>query len=163
MADRAQQIANDVINGANAWRGTGAAAMLQRFNRIFATEFAGTYAAEGVLGMVDMPLWGSSSQTRADFGQRGFPQQFRDSTYRDDAADQTHHFAAYFSGGLAGQRAFTRSYEQWDRFVDRNPGDVALGRQSYALGRYLRRNPGQLSNVGNLIRDTICNGNAVPR
>ena len=162
MAERAQQIANDVINGANAWRGRGAAAILQRFNRIFATEFAGAYAAEGVLGMIDMPLWGSSSQTRADFGQRGFPQQFRDSVYTDDAADQTHHFAAFFSAGLAGHRVFANAYRAWDSLTESNPGDANLGRQSQLLGRYLRDNPNQLSNVGQLIRDTICNGNTVP-
>lgn len=73
MADRAQQITNDVINGADAWRGRGAAAMLQRFNRIFATEFAGAYAAEGTLGMADMPISSSSQQTRADFRETRLP------------------------------------------------------------------------------------------
>lgn len=158
MADRAQQIANDVINSANAWKGTGAAALLQRFNRIFTTEFAGAYAAEGVLGMVDMPMSSSSQQTRANFGQRGFPPQFRDEQYPEDDADQTHHFAAYFSAGMANHRLFPNVHRLFD-----GSGDSNLGRQAQLLGRYLRKNPGQLRNVGQLIRDTICSGGAVPK
>jgi len=44
-----------------------------------------------------------------------------------------------------------------------NMGDVRLSDQSRRLGDYLRRNPGQLGNVGQLISDTICNGGPVPK
>lgn len=134
-----------------------------RFNRIFATEFAGTYAAEETLGMADMPMSSSSQQTRADFGQRGFPQQFRGNQYPDDAADQTHHFAAYFSAGISNHRVFPNVHRFADRYWNGSTGDANLGRQSQLFGRYLRNNPGQLRNVGQLIRDTICNGGAIPR
>jgi hypothetical protein len=108
--------------------------------------------------MLDMPMWGSSDQVRANFGQRGFPQQFRDEQYPEDDADQTHHFAAYFSAGLAGHNLFPNAHRAFD-----GQGDANLGRQAQRLGRYLRNNPGQLSNVGQLIRDTICNAGPVPK
>lgn len=136
--------------------------MLQRFNRAFTREFTGTTAGEGTFGMIDMPIWGSSPQVRADFGQRGFPQQFRDNVYTEDDADQTHHFAAYFGGGMAGQNLLPNAHRFGD-WLQSNPGDANLGRQGQLLGRYLRNNPRQLGNVGQLIRDTICNGGAIPK
>ena len=90
-------------------------------------------------------------------GQSGFARQFWEGD--DPATDQVHHFGAYFSAGLAGHEVTVNVH----RALDDNPGDRNLGRQAQLLGRYLRHNPSQLRKVGQLIRDTICNGSAVPK
>ena len=101
--------------------------------------------------------WGSSNQQRANHGQRGFPTQYRDEQYTSDDDDQTHHFAAYFSAGLANHTVAPAIHKFFD-----GVGDRALGAQAQLLGQYLRNNPSRLKDVGQLIRDTICNAQPVP-
>jgi RHS repeat-associated protein len=154
MAKDAQRMANDAMDGRNNY------AALKHFNKSFSRKYTGKAIGDGPLGMADMAMGGSSDQKRADFGQRGFHPRFRDSVYTDDSDDQTHHFAAYFSGGISGHKNSLLIHRQFDRD---NPGDLALADQAEALGTYIRENPGELQNVGKHITETICEGKAVPQ
>jgi hypothetical protein len=159
MADDAQRIAgetrNDYPNATAAWA-------LQEFNKRYGQVTFGSYFAETPLGFLDTPSSGRNNVlgTRSYQGDSGFPEQFRDTL--NPGEDQVHHFGAFFSAGLAGHKLIPDQHRGDDREAG-NMGDVRLGDQSRRLGDYLRRNPGQLSNVGKLIKDVICGAGAVPK
>lgn len=71
-------------------------------------------------------------------------------------ADQTHHFAAYFSMGINQQIAARRYGEHYED----NQGDLNLGAAAYGIGNRLRgqRNGSMLRNIGIIIRRKICSG-----
>ena len=91
---------------------------------------------------------------------QGFPAQFWDS--KNPSEDQIHHFGAYCRAGIAGHK-FAADVHRADDRDNGNMGDVRLSDQARRLGDYLRRNPSQLDKIGQLIRDTICNGGPVPK
>lgn len=93
-------------------------------------------------------------------GASGFPRQFLDTA--DPTEDQVHHFGAYFSAGLAGHKQASDAHRRDDKAAG-NTGDVQLADQSHHLGKYFRAHPTQLSNVGDIIRRVICNGEEVPK
>jgi hypothetical protein len=158
MADDAQRIANEAINGANEWRGTGASAILKQFNKNFGRFTYGTYFGEGLFGGIDSPSsLRNSTGTKTYRGEGGFAPKFQ-----DGEGDQVHHFGAFFSAGLAGDKWMSDIHRADDRDAG-NMADVRLSDQARRLGNYLRRNPTQLKNVGKLIRDTICGEGEVPR
>jgi RHS repeat-associated protein len=155
-ADRiAQQVKNEFPGASAAWT-------LQQFNQRYGQITFGSYFGEGVLGWLGTPTWSGRDVTaNRDYrGDSGFPLVFQDSV--DAGSDQVHHFGAYFSAGLADHKFASGVHEAGDRRQG-NTGDVQLADQSYALGQYLRHNPTQLNNVGNLIRDAICDGKSVPK
>jgi hypothetical protein len=142
------------------WRGTSPAAILQRFNEAFGKFTFGTSIGEGALGSIDAPMRFHGSPTRSCEGQDGFASQFWEGS--DPTLDQVHHFGAFFSSGLSGGM-INRTLARIHRTLDDNDGDKQLGTQSRHLGDYLRANPSQLNRIGQLIRDTICNGQTVPK
>jgi hypothetical protein len=166
MADAAQRLANEART--QYPRATNSF-VLQQFNKTFGRFTYGTYVSEGVLGFIDSPQSGSSgppgrSMNRgALVGTSGFSGQFLDSL--NGREDQVHHFGVYFSGGIAGGWGNSRAldYHRRGDVRDQNWGDVNLGDRARDLGTYLRNNPGQLNQVGQLIRNSICNGNPVPK
>jgi hypothetical protein len=99
----------------------------------------------------------NSTGTKTYYGEDGFAPK-----YQDGEGDQVHHFGAYFSAGLARDRWMSDMHRN-DDLTDGNMADVRLADQSRLLGDYLRRNPNQLKNVGQLIRDTICGEGVVPQ
>src|SRR5437667_3909754 len=67
-------------------------------------------------------------------------------------ADQTHHFAAYFSLGINNvPAAFI-----YGVITEDNDGDLNLSRKAYAMGVGLRQNPNRLGYVGLYIKRNIC-------
>lgn len=92
------------------------------------------------------------------FGPGGFPDKFQD---KDRTLDQTHHFAAYLSAGINSRSVIAALHAADDRFGG-NFGDVNLGKAAFALGSYLRNNPGKIDEIGALIRSYICGGQTPP-
>jgi hypothetical protein len=164
LGDDAQSIANSLRNeypnARDSW-------LLQQFNKAIGLWTYGSYFAEGPLGGIDsyrVRNRGIShpSGSAPYSGQDGFAPQFWDTdpdprTLNNPATDQVHHFGAFFSAGLANHS------EALAHNANDNQGDVNLGNQAFALGGYLRRHPGELTNVASLIGDTICRGKSVPR
>lgn len=166
MADDAQRVADATRNqypkATPSW-------LLQQFNEVYGRRTYGTAVGEGPIGTIST-LTGAVSAyvegvtdygTRNYRGQDGFPIRFQDGNSSNTRADQVHHFGYHFSAGLAGgffNQAASKLYNVTD-----NRGDRNLGGQAYNLGAYLRANPGQLSRVGQLIKDTICQGKSIPR
>ena len=168
MADDAQRIANGILNDLkNMYNRVSPADSLRLFNVEYGLVTFGSYMTESPLGFVGTQASGRNNVlgTRYYAGQDGFDRQFWDEAEMkagDPNPDQVHHFGAYFSAGLTGHKAGP----DWHRADDRREGhmgDVRLSDQSRRLGDYLRRNPAELRNVGQLIRDTICGGGAVPK
>ncbi len=159
MADDAQSIAegarNEYPNATNAF-------VLQQFNKEYGKITFGSYFAEGPLGFVGTPTSSgrNPNENRNYQGDSGFYSDFRDTL--NPGEDQVHHFGAYFSAGLAGHKVMPDQHRAGDR-GDGNWGDVRLADQARWLGDYLRRNPNQLNKVGQLIKDSICQGKAVPK
>jgi RHS repeat-associated protein len=158
MADDAQHIADETR--ADYPRAT-AAWVLQEFNRRYGQVTFGSYFSETPFGFLGTPSSGRNVLSNRSYkGDSGFPEQFRDTLKPGE--DQVHHFGAFFSAGLAGHKLIPDQHRANDRGAG-NTGDVKLGDQSRRLGDYLRRNPGQLSNVGKLIKDVICGAGAIPK
>jgi hypothetical protein len=159
MAADAERIAQEVANdypGANAsWR-------LQEFNKRYGQITFGSYFSEGLFGFMGTPTSSGRNPTanRNYSGASGFPTQFLDT--EKPTEDQVHHFGAYFSAGLAGHKAAPDQHRRDDRNAG-NQGDVRLADQSRRLGDYFRAHPTQLTNVGDIIRRVICNGEEVPK
>ena len=160
MAKDAQRIADAAILGNPNKDRPGLS--LAVFNHEFGMFTFGTYFTPNLLGALGTQASGRQNVlgTRSYQGSGGFPAQFRDSN--DLYADQIHHFGAYFSAGITGHK-FAADIHRADDRDNGNMGDVRLADQSRRLGDYLRRNPGQLANVGQFILDTICNGGPVPK
>lgn len=164
MARDADRIANEWIlnNPVNQRNRVRPSDSLKMFNMSFGYVTFGTYFSEGPLG-----FWGTWADSRQDVlgnrdyrGESGFHHSFLDE--KEPGSDQVHHFGAFFSAGLTGHKFASNDHRAND-VNEGNHGDVRLGDQSFRLGTYLKRNPTQLRNIGNLIRDTICNGQPVPK
>ena len=91
-------------------------------------------------------------------GGDGFRNEYKDSgndpnpKVAGPLADQTHHFAAYFSLGINNvPAAFIRGM-----ITEDNDGDWNLSRKAYAMGIGLRQNPTTLRNVGLYVKRAIC-------
>lgn len=162
MANDAQRIAGETReeypNAKASWA-------IQEFNMRFGDFTFGSYFADTPLGVLGTHN-NSSARTMSVMGTRsyqgdsGFFYKYLDS--RNPGEDQVHHFGAYFSAGLGNHRFFPYQHRRLDVNAQ-NWGDVALGDAALALGRYLRANPSQLGNVGELIRKSICGGQPIPR
>jgi RHS repeat-associated protein len=163
MADDAQDIANKILKKINLGvNSLGDAVALQTFNQMFGKITFGSYFTPYLWGV---PVTSTHTRGKRNYqGQDGFAPQFFDESEMTPAhpnPDQVHHFGAYFSGGLMGHNLATNYHRAGD--LDKSHmGDVRLGDQAHKLGDYIRRNPRQLENVGQLIKDTICAGKDVP-
>lgn len=161
MADDAQRVANKIMEtiklGVNS---LGDTIGIQAFNRDYGMITFGSYFTRNPFPFgVPIRSRSNNSGTRDYSGEDGFHPSFFDSKREPD---QVHHFGAFFSAGLAGHNLAP----WWHRTGDSNAGndgDVRLGDQALALGRYIAGNPTQLKNVGQLIKDTICSGKDVPK
>jgi hypothetical protein len=144
---------------------------LQHFNRLFGRFTYGANFEEGPLGFIGnsapssgrVQLFGIG---RPYQGQDGFDPRFYDNDSIQNGRvnlnwDQVHHVGAYLSAALAGHKFAPAQARNSDTSTG-NLGDVYLADQSTALGWYLRLNPKQLSNIGTLLRSTMCLGNSVP-
>ena len=145
MAERAQQYVDRTSR-----------ITLDQFNAMFADYYVGTHMTNDTLSpevlyynvfIAKLPKGAGDPYT----GQADFATQFKEPT--NDFNDQTHHFAAYLSAGLTGQYWAARAHWTFD-----NAADTRLGKAGYAMGEYLRNNPDQLKNIGQLIRAYICSG-----
>jgi hypothetical protein len=159
MAEDAQRIANKHIDAPFREDYDG---RIDRFNKEFGNLTFGSHFTTNPWG-----FWGTWASGRDDVlghrdyqGDSGFHPDFRDSLIQGE--DAVHHFGAYFSAGLTGHKFASDQHRADDR-ENKNWGDVRLGDQARRLGDYLRKNRDQLKNVGQLIRNTICNGGAVPK
>jgi hypothetical protein len=91
-------------------------------------------------------------------GGDGFRNEYKDSGTNPDPkiagplADQTHHFAAYFSLGINN----VKSAYIYGTVTEDNVGDIKLGNKAFDMGVALRRNPNMLGYVGLYIRRNIC-------
>lgn len=131
----------------------------KRFSVAYTGAWIGTTKLEA--GVFAYQTWGSNLQPRvpsSQLGAGGFPQNFRDGFPNNvNDSDQTHHFAAYFSGGINNQYDVVNYH--WKNDVKQgNLGDTALGQAAYQMGAALRNDPSSLRNIGNYIRNHICNG-----
>lgn len=91
-------------------------------------------------------------------GQTGFKKKFWDGDAPDDPNyDQTHHFVAYFSGGINNMLLASFAHAVTD-FRDRNTPDIDLGNAAYYLGFSLRTNT-----TGSIREGTRNNENAALR
>jgi hypothetical protein len=168
MARDAQRIANGILNDfKNIYNRVSPADSLKMFNAAFGWVTFGSYFSESPLGFVGTQASGRNNVLgdRSYQGQDGFARQFWDEAEMKAGAlnpDQVHHFGAYFSAGLAGHKLAPDIHRADDRDAGRI-GDVQLADQSIRLGDYLRRNSAELKNIGQLIRDSICGGGAVPK
>jgi hypothetical protein len=150
MADVAQQQANRALRA----NGNDPSRALSAFDKAFGTLYAGRPMAS-LSDVAHLAYYGPVGRTINSFyfGETGFKQGFMDTG--DDTkgvnADQTHHFAAFFSGGINGFYISTTVHNIGD-----NEGDQRLGDAGYYLGAALRHDPNNLRNVGSLIRSKIC-------
>ncbi len=175
MAARAQTIANDVVRSTirnNPADTPTYSTALPHFDFNFNTHYTG-HITDGSVASIDYFLstnGGRSNAARNELGQQDFRAVFLDSEFaRNDVgrrADQTHHFAFYFSGGINLATFSTYYQDVSDTSIGRsvkrlnvrsaNTGDLALGVAAYDLGRRLRKDPSLLSKIGDLIRNEIC-------
>ncbi len=155
MANIAQEQANKAIrdNPGNP------KAALSAFDRNFTTLYAGRPAtslfAAGRQWINHGAGWTIPEVNR---GETGFRAEFRDSDPPPpgEVVDQTHHFAFYLSMGVNenGSGALW-SAAQAHRVRD-NRGDNNLGKLGYDMGYGLRKDPSTLKNIGNTIRNGVC-------
>jgi len=154
MAINAQNAANKALGSAHGDANKALRPFDDSFSKIYIGHAMHTYAQ--AIDLYQHPPHNSSRYT----GQTGFRDEFLDSENgqidRSPDTDQTHHFAAYFSGGINGQWAATTAHAWEDRVKHRNMGDYNLGNAAYGLGAQLGSDPSLLKNVGNMIRQTIC-------
>jgi YD repeat-containing protein len=168
MARDAERIANGILYDLkNIYNRVSPADSLKIFNVAFGAVTFGSYFSDSILGFMGTESSGRNNVlgTRDYQGQDGFAQQFWDEAEMRDGdpnPDQVHHFGAYFSAGIAGHKVAPDLHRSEDRDAG-HMGDVRLADQSRRLGDYLRRNPAELKNIGQLIRNTICGGGAVPK
>lgn len=98
------------------------------------------------------------SMNPAFFGNTGFKSEYGGGNSNTAAADQTHHFAAYFSAGLNGMFTASRLHIASENEKSGGEPDRALGRAAYDLGAEMRGGIDDLKRVGELIRTRICDG-----
>jgi len=130
------------------------------FNAMFVDYYVGTHMTDDTLSP-GVFLYDLGTRTRpkaaADpyLGQADFASQFKEPL--SDSNDQTHHFAAYLTAGITGHY-----WSAWGHWIRDNRADTLLGKAGYAMGEYLRKNPGELKNIGEMIRKYICQGITPP-
>jgi YD repeat-containing protein len=152
-------VAQHEANKALAQNPNDSNAALVQFDKTFATLYVGgpfTSANEarrwrGGTGRTIVPH-------EPYIGGDGFRKEYQDSGTNPDPkiagpqADQTHHFAAYFSLGINEvQSAFA-----WGVINEDNVGDLNLSRKAFDMGLELERHPNKLNYVGLYIKRNIC-------
>jgi hypothetical protein len=167
MAEVAQIEADDVLNtlSSGARAGVQSAAMRReldnavlKFDDAFSERYAG-HPMRTLDDIIDFYQHNVTRRTIPEFywGQTGFKKIYMETkpgteTIVDDPTDQTHHFAAMFSGGINGARWSTTAHDMFD-----NSGDRRLSDAAYTLGEKLRNDPyNTLKHIGDIIRETIC-------
>jgi hypothetical protein len=94
-------------------------------------------------------------------GVSGFASKFQDgygTGAGPNASDQAHHFAAFFQAGffnLAGATAAAYAFELFEG-TPSNQGDINLGLAAAALGGLVSSGSVRPSDVGNYIRQGLC-------
>jgi RHS repeat-associated protein len=91
----------------------------------------------------------------------GFGTQYQEG-YDSQYPDQTHHFAAFFQLGFFGGAAIGAAaarYLDSTNLAQYNPGDIALGIAASQLGADFRAGKISASQIGNDIRQTLCQHN----
>jgi hypothetical protein len=157
MADVAQNEANDALMQN---RGNDRAALAQ-FDRTFSTLYVGGPFTNSYQASRWKAGDGRTINRNYPFtGGDGFRNEYKDSGSNPNPliagpkADQTHHFAAYFSLGI-NDVVFATTY---GILREDNQGDINLSRAAYRMGSDLRRQPFNLRNIGAFIRRLICSG-----
>ena len=157
MADVAQNEADTAL----AQNPGNDSAALAQFDRTFSTLYVGGPITSSCQAYRWRGGTGRTINSSSPFtGGNGFRKEYKDSGTNADPliagpqADQTHHFAAYFSIGI-NDVVFAAFY---GIATDDNQGDVNLSRAAYRMGTQLRERPFSLRNIGVLIRRTICSG-----
>ena len=87
----------------------------------------------------------------------GFQTQFQDQLPN---ADQAHHFAAFFQLGFAYGAAVAGTAATWWEKLEGtsgNTGDINLGMAASLIGSYVKSGVLPIDQVGQTIRETICN------
>lgn len=151
MADVAQIEADTAL--AISRRNLGEA--LAIFDQGFSQRYIG-HPIDSIPNAVDLVIEGGQhGRTVPNYylGQRDFKDEFKDD---ERSADQTHHFAGYFSAGMNGVEWAALLHSLNDARQG-NWGDVNLGKAAFEMGARLRENPGLLKDIGKEISDTFCN------
>jgi RHS repeat-associated protein len=152
MADVAQQQADKALRA----NGNDPSKALSAFDTAFSTLYAGRAMKTGI-DELNLSYYGAVGRTINSyyFGETGFKQEFMDTDEDNKGAnaDQTHHFATFFSAGI------NFWLESKVHNIGDNTGDQNLGNAGYDLGAALRHDPNKLRNVGELIRSNICDSN----
>jgi hypothetical protein len=154
MAANAQRIADNALNAS----GGNAKKALAGFDNDFGRFYAG-YPMNNGINIIRLRSSGGGGSNRQApeylFGQTGFRREFLETDSIGNLVgghqDQTHHFAAMFSGGINRYWLETSVHNRGD-----NDGDQRLTNAAYGLGAALRKDPNKLRDIGNLIRSTIC-------
>lgn len=154
---RMAQVAQDSYDQARKALGKDAtdAQILAEFDKIFSNYYIGR-PLDGVVAAASLYWRGPVGRLVANdpnvnemLGQGGLKDGFLEND--NVASDQTHHFAAYFSGGINGMALTVVIHELGD-----HERDAALGNAAFEIGWLLRFNPAELKNIGKMIREKIC-------
>jgi RHS repeat-associated protein len=151
MAAVAQQQANEALQA----NGNKPANALSAFDDQFGTIYAGR-AMKSLYDEYRLASNGPQGRTITQryWGETGFRLEFMDTDKENISkhadADQTHHFAAFFSGGINGHSSSLLHN------LNDNSGDINLGNAAYDLGADLAAHPNKLRRIGALIRSKIC-------
>jgi hypothetical protein len=161
MADFAQGEANNALRE----NPNNPRAALRQFDRNFATLYAGRPATSLLAaGRQWLNRGAGATQNPFHLGETGFRQEFRDTGEHaaGEFVDQTHHFAFYLSMGINENGSGSLWAAQRAHRARDNQGDANLGRAGYEMGTGLRDDLGRLGNIGDMIRQTICDPNRNP-
>ena len=151
VADVAQQQANEAFQAS----GNNLAKALSAFDDQFGVIYDGR-AMKSAYDEYRLARYGPQGRTinQRYLGETGFKLEFMDTDpeniSKHSDADQTHHFASFFSGGINGQSSALLHN------LNDNSGDVNLGNAGYDLGADLAAHPENLRRIGAIIRSKIC-------
>ena len=170
MAEIAQLEADQVLAtlSAGAYAGVQSAAIRQELQaavRRFDDAFSERYTGRAMRTMDDINFLyetggGARTITQYYLGETGFRTEFKEAGPRAGLwNDQTHHFAAMFSGGINKAHWTTTYHNIFD-----NAGDRNLTNAAYDLGVKFSQDPiHMLKNIGKIIREKICDPNRNPK
>jgi hypothetical protein len=150
MADQAQRIANLAVRDA----GGDYRRALVEFDNTLGTLYMGR-PLRNWDDAKELFRGADTSRAVGLLGESGFAPEFREGTFSND---QTHHFVAYFSGGLNAQDGILKLH----RANEDQPADKLLGDATQKLGHAVRNDPERLRWIGNSIQIRICDKRTRP-